>query len=251
VAFGINGFGAVQTNPAPSLFQALSIGNALPLPPNPPYGNPNPNLVNVRLSGNPSPALPANLTLAAQPTQEAILKISSQAVLAFDHPPLPLTQNTTTGISATNPTISRQIQGPSPDGIAPNTDLPSGAVSFVVTSSSSSLSSGADALEQTIAKLQQGQVQAQAQPSNANTVPSGNGSSGNGSSGNTPPGGSSSPAPTGEAPPAPAPPSGSGGGSKVSTPAPASPGIVAKIVSGIQSLAIATVYPSSIFSFSA
>jgi hypothetical protein len=247
VAFGINGFGAVQTYPVPSLFQALSLGNAPPLPPNPPYGTPNPNLVSVNFTGKPPPAVPVNLTLAAAPVQEAIQKISAQTILSYSHPPLQATANSTTAVSATNPSIADQQQGASPDGIPARIDLPTAAVSFLVTAASSSLTSGAEALQQTIAKLQQGQEQALADDANAqNNAPSTGGST------NPSQGGSSQPAPAGEAPPAPAAPAGgSGGGSKVTTPAPASPGIVGKIVAGIQSLAISAIYSSPVFSFSA
>ena len=74
--FGITGFGAQQTYPAPQVFQALSLSGAPPVPPAPPYGNPNENLVPVARTGN--PVFPANLTVVAHLTYQAVLNASTQ-----------------------------------------------------------------------------------------------------------------------------------------------------------------------------
>jgi hypothetical protein len=247
MTFGTIGFGAVQIQPSPQVFQALSLGGAPPLPPAPPYGNPNPNLVPVTQTGN--PAVPANLTLAAHPAFAAILKLTNQSVLAFAHPPLPATTNTTSAVSATNPGVSGLLQGPSPTGIPGQADVPAGPVSFQLTVAPANLTSGSDALQQTLAKLQQGeQAAAAASAVAAATAPPSNANTSNASSTvGTNPGS----APIGVAPapaPAPAPVI---HGSTTTTPATASPGLVAKIVQTVQSLAIGTVYSAPVFSFSA
>lgn len=245
MAFGSIGFGAVQIQPSPQVFQALSLGGAPPLPPAPPYGNPNPNLVPVVQTGN--PAVPANLTLAAHPAFTAILKLTNQSLLLYAHPPVSGTTNTTSAVSAFNPGVTGQLQGPSPTGIAGQTDVPAGPVSFQLTAAPANLTSGVDALQQTLAKLQQGeQTQAAAAAAAAETVPSNANASNAGSAnvGSNLAGGAPEPAP------APAP-IASTHGSSGTTPAPASPGLVAKIVQTVQSLALGAVYSAPVFSFSA
>jgi hypothetical protein len=250
VAFGLSGFGAVQTYPAPQVFQALSLANAPPLPPAPPYGNPNPNLVAVARNGN--PALPANLTLAAHPAFQAILRVTGQTVLLFAHPPLAPVPNTTSAVSATNPSVSGQLQGPSPvGGSATAGDLPNGPVSFQLTAAPANLTSGADALQQTLAQLQHGAAEAAAQSAAANASANASSPATNapaGSNASTGPAGGSTPGGNAPAQPAPAP---APSGSTVTTPAVASPSFVARIVQTVQSLAIGAVYSAPVFSFSA
>lgn len=248
MTFGTIGFGAVQIQPSPQVFQALSLGGAPPLPPAPPYGNPNPNLVPVAQTGN--PAVPANLTLAAHPAFTAILKLTAQSVLVFGHPPLPASANTTSTVNAFNPGVSGLVQGPSPTGIAGQADVPDGPVSFQLTVAPANLTSGSDALQQTLAKLQQGEeAQAAAAAAAAAIAPSSNTAPSNANNSNTgsPAGGS---VPTGAPAPAPAP-APVVHGSTTTTPAPASPGLVAKIVQSVQSLAIGAIYSGPVFSFSA
>ena len=248
--FGISGFGAQQTYPAPELFQALSIASAPPVPPAPPYGTPNANLVSVTLTGN--PALPANLTLAAHPAFDAILKINaSQSVLAFGHPPLPATPNSTSSVGATNPSVSGQIQGPtpSPNGTPASIDLPQGPVSFSLTVPPASALIGVEAVQQTVAQLQREEQQAASNGSaNASNGAAANTSSsaGNASQAGDPPAGSDPAPSTGATPAAP-----SSGGSIRTTPAASSPGLIGRIVQTVQSLAISVVYPGPVFSFSA
>jgi hypothetical protein len=244
MAFGTIGFGAVQIQPSPQVFQALSLSGAPPLPPAPPYGNPNPNLVPVAQTGN--PAVPANLTLAAHPAFSAILKLTNQATLLYGHPPVPATTNTTSAVAAFNPAISGQVQGPSPSGIPGPSDAPAGPISFQLTAAPANLTSGVNALTQTIAQVQQIQAaqasaanaaSANAPSSNANTSTTNGGSIG---AGGNPVGGSPAPAPAPVV-----------HGSTTTTPAVASPGLVAKIAQTVQSLAISAIYSGSIFSFSA
>lgn len=238
MAFGTIGFGAVQIQPSPQVFQALSLGGAPPLPPAPPYGNPNPNLVPVAQTGN--PAVPANLTLAAHPAFSAILKLTNQSLLLYGHPPIPGTTNTTSAVGAFNPGVTGQVQGPSPTGIAGQAGVPAGPISFQLTAAPANLTSGVNALTQTIAQVQQIQ---QAQAAAANATPA-NANASNANVGGNPAGGA--PAPSTAPGPAPV-----VHGSTVTTPAPASPGLVAKIVQTVQSLAISAIYSGPVFSFSA
>jgi hypothetical protein len=135
MAFGISGFGAPQVAASPQVFQALSLAGKPPQPPAPPYGNPNENLVPVG-PGNVR-AFPANLTLAAQPAFDALVRINAQAPLDVAHPEvrggLP---DTTSQIAATNPTITFQIQGPAPSGVPALANVPQGPVSFLLGSPS-------------------------------------------------------------------------------------------------------------------
>jgi hypothetical protein len=276
--FGITGFGAQQSYPAPQIFQALSLSGAPPVPPAPPYGNPNENLVPVARTGN--PAFPANLTVVAHLTYQAVLNATTelpplkpstaaklpvvapnadavdtrqiqepsgnQTVLTHVRPEVTAVPNTTNAVSAPNPAVAGQVQGPSSTGIPARIDLPEGLVSFQGLAAPSSVSSGADALNRTIEQIEQAerllqQAAANPNPASANTSsPNSGGSPGSaapsGSSGST---GSPS---TGTAP-APV--------STASTPAPASPGLVARIVQTVQSLAISAVYSAPVFSFSA
>ena len=131
MAFGISGFGAPQTAASPQVFQALSLGGNPPQPPAPPYGTPNENLVPVA-PGN-GRAFPANLTLAAQPAFDALVRINAQTPLDLAHPGLTSgLPNTTPHIAATNPAITYQLQGPAPAGISALTTIPQGPVSFLV-----------------------------------------------------------------------------------------------------------------------
>jgi len=152
VAFGISGFGAERTAASPQVFQALSLAGQVPQPPAPPYGTPNQNLVPVTQPG--SPAVPANLTLAANSTFTALLRITSQTALSVIHPPVSGGPNTTTGVEATNPAQTFQLQGPAPSGVPGEANLPQGPVSFIVTASSDALTSGAAALTRTVEGLQ-------------------------------------------------------------------------------------------------
>jgi hypothetical protein len=243
MAFGTIGFGAVQIQPSPQVFQALSLSGAPPLPPAPPYGNPNPNLVPVAQTGN--PAVPANLTLAAHPAFSAILKLTNQSLLLYGHPPISGTTNTTSAVGAFNPGVTGQVQGPSPTGISGQADVPAGPVSFQLTAAPANLTSGVNALTQTIAQVQQIQA-AQAAAANAASAnaPSSNPIASNTNAGSNPTGGAPAPSPA----PAPAPVI---HGSTVTTPAAASPGLVAKIAQTVQSLAISAIYSGPVFSFSA
>jgi hypothetical protein len=135
MAFGISGFGAPQVAASPQIFQALSLAGKPPQPPAPPYGTPNENLVPVG-PGNPR-AFPANLTLAAQPAFDALVRINASTTLDVTHPGvrggLP---NTTPHIAATNPTITFQLQGPAPSGVPVLASIPQGPVSFLLGSPS-------------------------------------------------------------------------------------------------------------------
>jgi hypothetical protein len=134
VAFGISGFGASQVAAAPQIFQALSVAGGVPQAPAPPYGTPNASLVPVAPGDR---AFPANLTLAAQSTFDAILRVSRQTPLDLAHPPIGGTlPQTTTGLAATNPAITFQLQGPAPSGVPGLADVPQGPVSFQVGSPS-------------------------------------------------------------------------------------------------------------------
>ena len=258
--FGITGFGAQQSYPAPQIFQALSLSGAPPLPPAPPYGNPNENLVPVARTGN--PAFPANLTVVAHLTYQAVLNASTvpplkpstvakvpvvapntNAVLTHVRPEVTAVPNTTNAVSAPNPAVAGQVQGPSSTGIPARIDLPEGLVSFQGLAAPSIVSSGADALNRTIEQIEQAErllQQAAANPNAAAATSSPN--SGGSPGGSTPSGSSGSPVSPGTAPaPLPA----------ASTPAPASAGLVARIVQTVQSLAISAVYSAPVFSFSA
>ena len=256
MAFGISGFGATQTAVTPQVFQALSLGGKRPVPPAPPYGTPNQNLVPVALSGN--PAVPANLTLAAHAAFQAVLRVTSQSVVAVGHPPLPANPNTTTAISATNPSVQQQLQGPTPAGIPVIGNPPQGPVSFSLTVAPASVTSGINALTQTVASFEsQQQAQRaydQAAASNTNAAPANPGPAGNANSAPAP---SPAPAPVPQSQPAPAPAPVGGGSAHGSTghtptiPAAASPSLIAKVVQTVQNLAISAVYPGPVFSFSA
>ena len=155
--FGITGFGAQQSYPAPQIFQALSLSGAPPVPPAPPYGNPNENLVPVARTGN--PAFPANLTVVAHLTYQAVLNATqlpplkpstaakvpvvvpnTNAVLTHVRPEVTAVANTTNAVSAPNPAVAGQVQGPSSTGIPARIDLPEGLVSFQVLAAPSSVS---------------------------------------------------------------------------------------------------------------
>ncbi len=223
MSFGISGFGGQQLTASPQVFQSLSLGGARPVPPAPPYGTPNPNLVAVTSTGN--PALPANLTLAAHPAFTAILNVTGQSVLQFGHPSLPAASYTTTSIAATNPRVSGQLQGPPPAGIPTIGTPPDGPVSFSLTAAPASLTSGLDALTQSLANLKPPSLApVSATATAAQSVP-----------------GTPAPAPTAH----------SGNASTGSIPAAASPGAVAKIVQTVHAIAVAAVYSAPVFSFKA
>jgi hypothetical protein len=131
VAFGISGFGASEVAAAPQIFQALSLGGRAPQPPAPPYGTPNANLVPVA-AGTPR-AFPANLTLAAQASFDALLRIGRQTPLDLSHPALQgALPNTTASLAATNPAVTFQVQGPAAPGVPGLQSAPQGPVSFLV-----------------------------------------------------------------------------------------------------------------------
>jgi hypothetical protein len=245
MAFGISGFGAVQVLPSPQIFQALSLGGLPPVPPAPPYGTPNANLVPVTQTGN--PALPANLTLASHATFQAILKVSTQSVSSPAVTPVP---NTTSAVDATNPSVSNTVVGPSLGALPVIGNPPQGPVSFSLTVTPANVTSGVNALLQTDAQLQSALAPpppalstAPQQPAPSQAPAQGQGQPQGGAPA------SNTPAP----PPAPAPAS----GQSAHAPAPhapvaiASASIVAKIVATVQHLAVAKVYPGPIFSFSA
>ena len=260
--FGITGFGAQQAYPAPQIFQALSLSGAPPLPPAPPYGNPNENLVPVARTGN--PAFPANLTVVAHLTYQAVLNATqlpplkastlakvpvvtpnTNTVLTHVRPEITAVPNTTNAVSAPNPAVAGQVQGPSSTGIPARIDLPDGLVSLQGLAAPSSVSSGADALNRTIEQIEQAERLLQEAAANPNADSATSSSSSGGSPGGAAPSGSSgSPVSTSVgAAPAPVP--------AVSTPAPASPGLVARLVQTVQSSAISAVYSAPVFSFSA
>ncbi len=260
--FGITGFGAQQSYPAPQIFQALSLSGAPPVPPAPPYGNPNENLVPVARTGN--PAFPANLTVVAHLTYQAVLNATqlpplkpstaakvpvvvpnTNAVLTHVRPEVTAVANTTNAVSAPNPAVAGQVQGPSSNGIPARIDLPEGLVSFQVLAAPSSVTSGADALNQTIEQIEQAERLLQQAPPNPNTASATTSSANTGGSAVAAPSGS--PGSTGSPSPGTAPTP----VSTASTPGPASPGLVARIVQTVQSLAISAVYSTPVFSFSA
>jgi hypothetical protein len=243
LTFSITGFGAVQLTAASQLFQALSLGGAPPVPPAPPYGTPNPNLVPVARSSNPPPAVPVNLTLAAHSSFQAILKVN-QSLLAFGHPPIPPTPNTTTAVSATNPAISNQVQGASPNGLLSPIDFPQGPVSFDFTAAPANLTSGVNAVTQTIAQLEQGEQKTLAAPTSPNPF------GGQLGTGSAPAGLPAAPSSHPDDPPAPDPAPVSHGATGT-IPAAASPGLVGKIAQTVRDLAVAAVYSAPVFSFSA
>lgn len=238
MALGISGFGASQTLASPQLFQALSLGGAKPVPPQPPYGTPNPNLVPVTLTTQ--PALPANLTLAAHSTFDAILRITGQSPVALSHPPVGSLPNTTTAIGATNPSVTNLTLGQTPAGV-PSFTAPGGPVSFTLTLPPANQTVAVSALSQTVASLQAAERAAQQPQSGGATGSSTNSNNGGGASIGSPAQGPALPAPAIAAP------TDQSAGVLAAAPAVA----VAKISQTVTSLAIATVYPSPIFSLNA
>jgi hypothetical protein len=278
MAFGITGFGARQVYPSPQIFQALSLGGAPPVPPNPPYGNPNENLVPVARTGN--PAFPANLTLVAHSTYQALLQVqnqvqlvqknpqlasstkgsaaatltaaatpsstSNQTLLTQARPQVPATANSTASVEAPNPAVSGQVQGPSSNGIPARIDLPLGQIAFQVLEVPSSVTSGVDALNQTIASLQPALKAAQQPAANPNAANANANGNANGTAASGPANGATAPGNPASGAPGGTPPA-----TQPTTPAPAAPGLVGKIVQTVQNLAVAAVYSSPVFSFSA
>lgn len=143
MSYGTTGFGGAQLYPQPQVFQALSLSGAAPVAPVQPYGTPNQNLVPVRRTGN--PAVPANLSLAAQPVFAAILKVNP-AIVGISKPPIGATPNTTSSIGATNPSITHALVGTG-TGTSP-AEVPAGPVSFALTTIPAYVTSSLDALEQ-------------------------------------------------------------------------------------------------------
>jgi hypothetical protein len=231
LAFGVTGFAALRLEPQPQVFQALSIGARNPVPPSPPYGTPNQNLVPVSKTGNPS--VPANLTLAAQPVFAAILHVNN-TIVAAGSPSVNGAPNTTSSVGANNPSVNVQVQGPgTPNGQA---NVAQGPVSFSLTVAPNYVTSG----EQVVAQTPQVQV-----PSAPKAAPN-------------------APLPSLDhelqkalAANAPAPQSGPS--SAPSLPPSSSPqyvlpsngASVAKIVATVNQLAVSAVYPAPIFSFAA
>jgi hypothetical protein len=125
VAFGVTGFAALRLEPQPQVFQALSIGATGPVPPAPPYGTPNKNLVPVQQTGNPS--VPANLSVAAQGAFSAIQSIKGAP-------------NTTSSIGARNPALNLRVQ---------NASGTNGPVSFGLTTLPKYVTSGVQAVKET------------------------------------------------------------------------------------------------------
>lgn len=126
MAFGITGFAALRLEPRPQVFQALSLGSQAPVPPLPPYGTPNQNLVPVAQTGN--PAVPIHLSVAAQGAFKAILRIRAAP-------------NTTSAVGAHNPTVHPQAQNA-------RSGSRQGPVSFSLTQAPAYQTSGQNALEQ-------------------------------------------------------------------------------------------------------
>lgn len=227
MAFGISGFAGEQTRPKPQVFQALSFSGAPPQPPAPPYGTPNQHLVPV---SRPASVLPTNLTLAAQPTFQAILHITSS-----QHPLIVGAANSTASLGATNPAVTRQVQGQATGVDLAGVHTPQGAVSFGLTVAPANVTSGLQALQQTTQQLGQAQAAAQQQPQ-TQTQPQ------------PQPQIANPPAVQAQSAPAPAPAAARATGT---TPPVANPSLVNTIVTTLQNIAIGAVYPGSIFSFTA
>lgn len=73
MSFTLSGFGALQYQASPQIFQALSLGGATPLPPQPAFGTPNQNLVPVTQAAH---GATVNLSLQAAPVADAIQAVS-------------------------------------------------------------------------------------------------------------------------------------------------------------------------------
>jgi hypothetical protein len=128
LAFGVTGFAALRLEPQPQVFQALSLGARGPVPPAPPYGTPNQNLVPVQKTGDPS--VPANLSVAAQGAFSAILAIKGAP-------------NTTSAVGARNPALNLKVQSASSAG------RNGGPISFSLTQLPKYVTSGAQAVKET------------------------------------------------------------------------------------------------------
>ncbi len=124
MSFAITGFAGEQLRAQPQPFQALSLGGRPPVPPAPAYGTPNANLVPVRRPA----AATTNLTLAAQPTFQAILNLGT---VALARPGITAPANSTAAVSAFNPGVQHQQLGPI--GGPPIANVPAGPVSFTLT----------------------------------------------------------------------------------------------------------------------
>jgi hypothetical protein len=210
VAFAITGFGGQQLKLVPQLFQALSLGGGRPAPIAPAYGSPNPNLVPVsRAAGI---ALPANLTVAAQPVFAAILNLG---VVGQSQPGVPSPPNSTAAVDAQNPSVQDLSLAPSGTQVA---TVPQGPVSFTLTTAPAYVTSGLDALTGSLPTRPSAPL----------------------------PGPQQSPS----APPtASAPPRSPGPVSAAQYIAPSSPTLVGRISATVAQLAIAAIYRAPVFSF--
>jgi len=238
LSFAVTGFGAQQFTPSPQVFQALSLDRQPPVPPAPPYGTPNADLVPVARTGN--PAVPANLTLAAHPTFSAILKVN-QSVLATTQFAVSPTPYSTAAVDANSPAVSGQLQGPLPSGVNSVVAAPEGPISFGLTAPPASDTADLTTVQATVSLLHAGQQQFSQTPQDAQGAPRAPGQDPPAVA-STPGTGPAQPAPVGSSAPA---------APGTTTPAPASPSLVAQIVQTVQNIAIAAIYPGPIFSFSA
>jgi hypothetical protein len=232
LAFGVTGFAALHLQPQPQVFQALSVGSRPPLPPAPPYGTPNQNLVPVAQSPQ---TVHLNLTLAAQPAFAAILHVNS-TIVGSNNGSVSSTPNSTAAVGARNPAVHIQTQGTS--STPSQVPAAAGPISFTLTTVPKYVTSAVDALQQT--------PQLSTPPPAKETAPA-----------NTPAPALDHELQKAAAENAPAPqsvPSSAPSIPASSTPQyvlPANSGAVARIVSTVSQLAVSAVYPAPIFSFSA
>lgn len=222
MSFAIAGFAGEQFRSQPQTFQALSLGGSNPVPPAPPYGTPNTQLVPVT---RPS-AAPANLTLAAQPAFAAILNLG---VVAVRQPGIPTPTNSTSAVDALNPSLQRQVLGPV-NG-TPIAKVASGPVSFSFAGPPSFITSGLTALQKTLQAVKPVSLKPP-DPPPANPAPS------------DPQTTTPQPVVLSSAPSIPP-------SSSPQYVLPSSPGLIGRITATVAQIAIAAVYPAPIFSFSA
>ena len=143
MAFGVTGFAALQLQPRPQVFQALSLGSQAPVPPAPPYGTPNQNLVPVAQSPQ---TVHLNLTLAAQPVFQAILHVNS-TIANSSNAGVASAPNSTASVGARNPSVNLQTQTTS--NTPSQAAVAAGPVSFSLTVAPKYVTSALDALQQT------------------------------------------------------------------------------------------------------
>jgi len=228
LSFAITGFAGEQFRATPQTFQALSLGGAGPVPPAPPYGTPNTQLVPV---SRPS-AAPANLTIAAQPAFAAILNLG---VVGVGQPGIQPPSNSTAAVNALNPGVQNQILGPV-NG-TPIAKVASGPVSFTFAGPPAFITTGLTALQKTLEAVKPVSLKPGLSPAQTPLQTNSTTSSQPQQAAPPPPVESSAPS---------LPPS--------STPQyvlPSSPNLIARITSTVAQIAIAAVYPAPIFSFSA